>query len=327
MPELKQGSNHSDPQSEKNNCVLAVLGIGEDTTGHTEKLVSGFGALLGILGVYWISGWYLGPTATAMMVASMGATAVLLFAVPHGALSQPWPLLGGHLLSAFVGVSCQMLLPESPLTPAIAVGLSIAIMHYLRCIHPPGGATALTAVIGGDAIHSLGFGYLLNPVLLNLIGILLVALLFNNLFAWRRYPAVLARRPVDSAVPPRDRHSSMLTHEDLAAAMEKINSYVDVTSEELAELFDLAVEHAAQAHQDADPLVIGAYYSNGQLGAQWAVRQILDGPERMELERERLVFKNVAGAGSYTTGVSTIREFKEWARFTVEFNGERWVRS
>ncbi|WP_432695466.1 HPP family protein [Marinobacterium sp. YM272] len=311
----------------KKTPVGALLGLGDNTTSHTEKLISGLGAMLSIILVYYISHWYLETHSGALMVASMGATAVLLFAVPHGALSQPWAVLVGHLVSGAIGVSCQLLLPDHPLTPALAVGLAVAAMHYLRCIHPPGGATALTAVVGGEAVHALGFTYLLTPVLLNLVCMLSVAFMFNGLFHWRRYPAVLARRAVNAGVPVRDRHSSMLTHEDLAAAMEKLNSYVDITSEELAQLFDLAVEHAAESHQQALKLEIGSYYSNGLYGDKWAVREILDGPASMSSERDTLVFKTVAGDGSYATGSCTLRAFREWAGFPVEFTGERWVRT
>ncbi len=182
--------------------LRALLGLGDNTTSHLEKLISGQGAMLSLVLVYFISHWYLESYSGALMVASMGATAVLLFAVPYGALSQPWAVLVGHMVSGAIGVTCQLLLPESPLTPALAVGLAVAAMHYLRCIHPPGGATALTAVVGGDAIHALGYTYLLTPVLLNLLTpvllnllcMLSVAFLFNGLFHWRRYPTVLARR-------------------------------------------------------------------------------------------------------------------------------------
>ncbi|TCK08787.1 HPP family protein [Marinobacterium mangrovicola] len=314
-------------KSERNEGSLrALLGLGDNNTSHTEKLISGLGAMLSIVLVYYISHWYLESHSGALMVASMGATAVLLFAVPHGALSQPWAVLVGHLVSGAIGVSCQILLPDNPMTPALAVGLAVAAMHYLRCIHPPGGATALTAVVGGESVHALGYAYLFTPVLLNLICMLSVAVLFNALFHWRRYPAVLARRPANAGVPVMDRQSSMLTHEDLAAAMEKLDSYVDVTSEELAQLFDLAVEHAAQSRQESISLKVGRYYSNGLYGEKWAIRQILDGPENMAIERERLVFKTVAGDGSYGTGSCTLREFREWVGFPVEFTGERWVR-
>jgi CBS domain-containing membrane protein len=93
----------------------------------------------------------------ALIVASMGASAVLLFAVPHAPLSQPWPLIGGHVVSALVGVICAKVILNAPLAAALAVSLAIGSMHYFRCIHPPGGVTALTAVIGGASVDSLDY--------------------------------------------------------------------------------------------------------------------------------------------------------------------------
>lgn len=145
--------------------------------------------LVGIIGVAQVSQSQLGLVGSASIIASMGSSAVLLFAVPHGPLSQPWSVFGGHLVSAIVGVTCVKLIPASMLAAAIAVALAIGAMHYLRCIHPPGGATALGAVLGGDAVHQLGYQFVITPVMLNAITILLVALLFNAPFAWRRYPA------------------------------------------------------------------------------------------------------------------------------------------
>lgn len=304
----------------------ALLGIGDNTTSHAEKLISGTGALISIGLVFWISQACLGAEDSVLVVASMGATAVLLFAVPHGALSQPWAVLAGHGISAFLGVSCQLLLPESLLTPALAVALSVTAMHYLRCIHPPGGATALTAVVGGDAIHHLGYGYLLTPVLLNLLCMLAVAILFNAMFSWRRYPAAWVKRSSPEQGTLTTSSDSGLSHEDLAAAMEKINSYIDVTSEELAELFDLAVEHAAQAGQATHRFSVGNCYSNGQPGVRWAVRQIIDGPHAMKSSRDKLTFKTLAGQDCNEIGCCTLGEFSHWARFPVDFCGGRWVR-
>jgi len=133
----------------------------------------------------------------------MGASAVLLFAVPHGPLSQPWPVLGGHFVSALVGVACTKAIAQPMLAAPVAVGLAIGSMHYLRCIHPPGGATALSAVVGGEPVHQLGFHFVLTPVLWNAAVILLVALLFNYPFTWRRYPLALARRDVSAAALSR----------------------------------------------------------------------------------------------------------------------------
>lgn len=167
-----------------------------DNTSHLEKWLSSLGGLFGVLGVMLVSPALLAAPAASLslIVASMGATAVLLFAMPHGHMSQPWPVLGGHLVSAAIGVACARWLPDMQLAAALAVALAIGLMHYLRCLHPPGGATALTAVIGGDSIHALGFQFLATPVLANLAMILLIAVLFNYAFPWRRYPLALYLR-------------------------------------------------------------------------------------------------------------------------------------
>ena len=170
-----------------------LLGIERNTTRHGEKWISGIGALLGILAVYGLTRWTFpsdvaSAVGGALMVTSMGASAVLLFAVPQGALSQPWAVVGGHLLSAFIGVSCQKLFPGHAWTAALAVGLAVLGMYYLRCIHPPGGATALIAVIGGDSVHQLGYLYVLVPAALGALVMLVIALLVNNIPKTRKYP-------------------------------------------------------------------------------------------------------------------------------------------
>jgi CBS-domain-containing membrane protein len=167
-------------------------GVGLTRTGHLEKWLSTAGGLVALVAVLLISRSLLSLDSAAALVGSMGASAVLLFAVPHGSLSQPWPVFGGHLVSALIGVACAKMLSEPVLAGSVAVGVAIGAMHYLRCIHPPGGATALSAVVGGDAVHQLGFQFVLTPVLLNVVTILLIALLFNAPFRWRRYPMALA---------------------------------------------------------------------------------------------------------------------------------------
>lgn len=124
---------------------------------------------------------------------SLGASAVLIFAAPHSPFAQPWAVLGGRLFSAVVGVACWQLVPNATLAAGLAVGLAIGIMHLTRSLHPPGGATALAAVIGGAAVHDLGFSYVVNPIAINCAIILAVGVIFNYSFAWRRYPASLMR--------------------------------------------------------------------------------------------------------------------------------------
>lgn len=177
----------------KTHPLLALLGLQAHKTGHLEKLLAAVGGFFGILVMLLISRHYLGLEGAAWIAASMGASAVLVFAVPHGALSQPWPLLGGHVLSAFMGVSSAWLIPDPMIAAASAVALAILVMQYLRCIHPPGGATALAAVVGGDGIQALGFQYVITPVLVNVLVLILIGALFNYPFPWRRYPSALAR--------------------------------------------------------------------------------------------------------------------------------------
>ncbi|MDT8387792.1 MAG: HPP family protein [Thiogranum sp.] len=173
--------------------LRARTGFGGKRTGHLEKWISLTGGLTGILAIMLVSEASLGLNGSASLVTSMGASAVLLFAVPHGALSQPWSVFGGHLVSAVIGVACAQMIAQPFVAAPLAVALAIGAMHYLRCIHPPGGATALTAVMGGDAVQALGFQFVITPVLLNVLVILSITVLFNFPFAWRRYPAALGR--------------------------------------------------------------------------------------------------------------------------------------
>ena len=295
------------------------LGIERNTTRHGEKWISALGAWLGIVAVCGVTAWlfpqgYLGTPGGSLVLASMGASAVLLFAVPHGVLSQPWAVLGGHLISACIGVSCQKLFPGHAWTAALAVGVAVGAMYYLRCIHPPGGATALAAVIGGTPIHALGYHYLLAPVLVNVAAIFIIAVAFNAFFPWRRYPAHLHRRAVPArTVRPAER-TFELTQEDFAAAMEQLNSYVDITSESLTELLELAKLHAEQAPGHPEQIQPGRCYSNGKLGKAWSVRCVEAGDAQTPV---RVTYRVVAGADLGRTGSCGLEEFRAWARFGV----------
>lgn len=299
-----------------------LLGIERNTTRHGEKLISALGAFFGIVAVYWVTRWcfpdgFMHTAGTLIMVTSMGASAVLLFAVPQGALSQPWAVIGGHLLSAFVGVSCQQLFPDQTWTPALAVGLAVGVMHYLRCMHPPGGATALAAVIGGAEIYRLEYFYLLMPILINVASIVLMAIVFNAFFPWRRYPAHLTRRKLAKPAVASERQFE-LTQEDFSAAMEQLNSYVDITSENLTQLLELAKQHAEKNITHPEQIVAGHFYSNGKLGNLWSVRQVVDAADHQNASKDQVIYKIVAGAGGYATGICLRAEFRQWARYEVK---------
>lgn len=304
------------------NEARLILGIERNTTRNGEKIISAVGAFLGILAVYWGTRWcfpdgFMHTAGTLIMVTSMGATAVLLFAVPQGALSQPWAVIGGHLLSAFVGVTVQQLVPDQSWTPALAVGLAVGVMHYLRCMHPPGGATALAAVIGGAEIYRLEYFYLLMPILINVASIMLMAIAFNAFFPWRRYPAHLTRRKLAKPAIASERQFE-LTQEDFSAAMEQLNSYVDITSENLTQLLELAKQHAEKNITHPEQIIAGHFYSNGKLGNLWSVRQVVDAADNQNASKDQVIYKIVAGAGGYATGICLRSEFRQWARYEVK---------
>ena len=97
--------------------------------------------------------------------------------------------IGGHVFSALIGVAGYQLLGSHMwLAASVAVATAIAFMHATKTLHPPGGATALIAVIGSDKIHNLGYLYVLMPVALGAIIMLIIALLVNNIPRSRRYP-------------------------------------------------------------------------------------------------------------------------------------------
>jgi CBS-domain-containing membrane protein len=229
-------------QSKRHSQTLHLLASMTNPVRWTEMLVSTLTALFGILLVYLISDWLLETHTALLMVASMGASAVLLFAVPHGSLSQPWPLFGGHLVSALAGVTVAIWVPSTMLAAALAVGLAVGLMHLLRCIHPPGGATALSAVLGGTTVYGMGYGFVLAPVMLNVVILFTIAVLANYPFRWRRYPlALMGRGHQEPDVPER------VSEEDLAHAMRELNVIVDITAEELREIADRALAHAETA--------------------------------------------------------------------------------
>jgi CBS domain-containing membrane protein len=305
--------------------VAGLLGFEANATSHTEKLVSGLGGLVGILTVVLVSCGMLDDLGAAFMVASMGATAVLLFAVPHGALSQPWPVLGGHVLSAVVGVGCAQLLPPVWLAAPAAVGLAIAVMYYLRCIHPPGGATALAAVIGGSGVHDLGYAYVFTPVLINALVIVAAAVVFNYPFRWRRYPAALLKREAVSAGVP-DEVIAAVAHEDLEYAMRQLDSFVDVTESELARIYMLAAKHSQSHHLRAEAVHVGRCYSNGKYGKYWSVRQVVDAAGNNVAEKDMVIYKVVAGEGRRGSGKCSRAELARWARYEVYLDETTWRR-
>lgn len=211
----------------------------------SERGLSCVGAVLGLLFSGWLCHEVLG-SASPWLIAPMGASAVLLFAVPASPLAQPWSILGGNLISALVGVACATWLGHHAWVAALAGGAAIAAMFALRCLHPPGGAVALTAVLAGPEVAQLGYHFALYPVGLNSIGLLLIALLFNNALR-RQYPhRPLEHTNVHKTRDPLPRDRLGFTPADLDAVLKARGELLDISREDLEEIL---LQTEARAYQ------------------------------------------------------------------------------
>ncbi len=179
--------NNSDKSTNSDKRRLFSVGV-LPSRSRREIITSTVGSFVAIYLIYWLSSLVLRGYDLPLMVASMGAAGVLLYAAPRSTMSQPWPLFMGHLISAVVGVSCAKFIPDLALASAVAVSGAILAMHMTRSLHPPGGAAALVAVIGGESIQALGYLYVLVPVGLNVLIMFVAAMLINNAIPGSSYP-------------------------------------------------------------------------------------------------------------------------------------------
>jgi CBS domain-containing membrane protein len=216
--------------------------------GRLGWLRSSLGAMCGIMLTSAVCHLWLGGTGgLPALVAPMGASAVLLFAVPASPLAQPWSILGGNTLSALVGIGCAMLVRDPIYAAGIAVAGAIAVMSLTRCLHPPGGAAALTAVLGGPAITAAGWSFALVPVALNCVILLLVGWIFNNATRHgypHRVQAVSRNLHGTTDRPPQDRVG--YTSADIDAVLARYDELLDVSRDDLDALFR---QVEAQAHR------------------------------------------------------------------------------
>jgi CBS domain-containing membrane protein len=203
-------------------------------TGRLGWARAAVGALLGIAAAALMTGLVLGTNSAALpwLVAPVGASAVLVFALPASPLAHPWPVLGGNLLSAAVGLAVGHVVRDAPLAAAIAVAVAIGVMSAARCLHPPGGACAMLGAMGGPLIAAAGWQAFLFALWLDLLAMLFVALWYNNLTGhrWPHQPAAAARLPPSPWLGVYDAA-------DLDAVLEDWEEVLDVGRDDLDALF------------------------------------------------------------------------------------------
>lgn len=207
-----------------------------------ERLRASLGALVGVLLTGLISQLAFGDAGFPLLIAPMGASAVLLFAAPSSPLAQPWSILGGNLVAATLGVTCTLTISDPVVAASIAIAASIGLMLMLNCLHPPSGAIALTAVLGGPAIHDVGYWFIISPVGVNSVLLLASAYVFNNATG-RRYPHLVppAAQTNHGTTDPIPTHRIGVVPEDLRSVLEQYDEVINISPEDLD-----AILHQAQ---------------------------------------------------------------------------------
>ncbi len=219
--------------------LFRFIAVDPVNVSKKSKCLAVASSFIAILIVAWVTQKSGVSADYPIVVASMGASAVILFIMPNSPLAQPWPLVGGHLVSAIIGISCTQLLADTIVASACAVGGSVLAMLLLRCLHPPGAATALTPIIAGDPANFMNYSFVLMPVGVN-VGIMLVmAIVINRWFSRYEYPvtafqAETKKHQHDIIIQPSQRTG--ISEQDLEQAIENMDMFVDVSTGDLSKL-------------------------------------------------------------------------------------------
>jgi len=216
----------------------------------TEKIVSGSSAFVALLLTGYISiavmGSLSGP-AYPLFIASIGAVSVLVFATPHSPVAQPWPVIGGQILSAIIGMSVLLsgFFPDLVIAASVALCFAIIVMYFLRCLHPPGGATALAIVLGGPQVQELGYMFVVFPVAVNSILLVIMGVLLTRFIPNRHYPAMITRKAsLTDTAQDWALGAPKFKDEDLREALDNMDSYVTVSEYDLSRIYALAMLNA-----------------------------------------------------------------------------------
>lgn len=205
-----------------------------------DRLLCGIGALLGLMLSSFIS-WFVLGDINAWYIAPMGASSVLLFAVPASPLAQPWNMVVGNTIAGIVGVTCASYIPNLTEAFSVAVGLSIVLMMTTDSLHPPSGAVAITAVLGGNAVHELGYHFIFYPVLLNSLLLLVIAIVFNRMLG-KQYPQLgqINQRSKD----PTPTQKVTIQPQDIQDVLEQQTELLDISEYDLQKIILEAQEIA-----------------------------------------------------------------------------------
>lgn len=295
---------------------IRKLAIVPEDVSHGEKAITAIGCFFGILVVTWLSRAFVSGYGLPVLIASMGASTILVFAVPHGPFSQPWSVIGGQIISALTGITCLILIPDQLLAGSIAVTMAAYLMYQLRCLHPPGGATALAAVLGGAEMNHLGYQFALTPVGLDALVLIIMGLFLNNILPGRSYPARLPQAK-DLKNDP-ETPTPIITPEDLEAALQKMDTYVDTAKEDLIKIYMYAHQHAYSRSPSSFKIKTGHCYSNREYGTDWSVRQVISiDTDQDNAKLDRITYRVITNKDNQKKADCTRREMTQWAQYEV----------
>jgi len=197
-----------------------------------DRLRAGIGAGIAIALTGLAAAWLAGGGALPLLIAPIGASAVLVFAVPASPLAQPWPVIGGNMLSAIWALLVVRVVPHEAAAAALAVGGAIAGMALLGCLHPPGGAVALGVVLLTAGHDRVGWAFPVLPVGVDSVLLTICGVAFHRLTG-HAYP----HRPAAAAPSP-------FVPEDIDAALAEMHERFDIAREDLDALLTAAAHHA-----------------------------------------------------------------------------------
>lgn len=212
----------------------------------TERLKVALAAFIALFIVTFTSLQLADTASTIVLLASMGASSVLLFGLPNSPLAKPWSFAAGHIISATIGLICSHLFTDLALMAAVTIGCVLFFMYMFECMHPPGGATALVPVIAStDTL--LGYDFLLYPVALNVFVMLLVAILLQKF--WLKRGMQQPAQKFDPVHLHQDQSPLKrlgLQTEDLLSALNSFDTVVDISEQDLERLYRRAQLNAYQ---------------------------------------------------------------------------------
>lgn len=288
--------------------------------GGREALIASLACLLAIFATAWLSQFF--SINRPILLASMGASTFILFALPGSGLAQPWPLVGGHLVSGLVGVAfAHAGIANIATAAALTAGASVLGMHVLRCLHPPGVATALIPLLSFSPDNRPGLDFLLAPLLLNVALLLLLTLIINRWLLARQYPAISNAKLKHQVADPTSLDLLAIDIEEIEQVRQDFGQLLDVGNHDLQHLFGRLQLRRQQKHWPE--LTCGDIMQRNVITLDYASE--VESAWRL-IHRQQLKVFPVLDRSRRVIGIVTLQDFlKNLPLLPYQGFAERWL--